>query len=119
MISKYGLVLLVSTISSVAFAEIERGLTSDFSAWLNANQYGHFKFERSDLVGGAYGGKSSPSDQIKHTPIIFLHGNSDIAVGTTYWQTGWTKSIEYFLSKGYTKAELYTTTWGPANKDLA
>ncbi len=48
--------------------------------------------------------------------MIFIHGNSDIAVGDGYWQVGWTSSIEYFLSMGYTKGELYTTTWGDADE---
>lgn len=30
--------------------------------------------------------------------------------------TGWDNSINYFLSKGYTSAELYATTWGDANE---
>jgi hypothetical protein len=66
-------------------------------------------------VHGAYGGKSSADEKIKNDPIIFFHGNSDIAVGTDYWQTGFTESIEYFLANGYTKGELYITTWGPGN----
>lgn len=50
---------------------------------------------------------------------MFFHGNSDIAVGDDYWQTGFTESIEYFLSKGYTKGELYITTWGPGDQFMA
>lgn len=90
-------------------------MTPHFSRWLKANNYEKYGFERSDLEGGAYGGKNSDSDSIKHEPVIFIHGNSDIAAGPTYWQSGWSESIKYFLSKGYTKAELYTTTWGPAD----
>ena len=105
--------------ASFTIANIDRGLTADFSNWLNKNGYGDYGFERNDLVGGAYGGKSSDDEKINHNPVIFIHGNSDIAVGTTYWQTGWTESIEYFLSKGYTKAELYTTTWGPGDSTKA
>jgi hypothetical protein len=48
--------------------------------------------------------------------VVFFHGNTDIAVGDTYWQTGFTTTIEYFLSKGYKKSELYITTWGDGNK---
>jgi len=70
-------------------------------------------------VGGAYGGKSSSDQSISHEPVIYIHGNSDIAVGTQDDFTGWTKSIEYFTSKGYSKAELYATTWGTGNSDDA
>ena len=91
---------------------VVKGLTPHFSAWLKANGYGSYNFDRLDLTGGAYGGKSSDSDVIKNKPIIFFHGNSDIAVGTQGLFTGFTKSIDYFLSQGYTKAELYIVTWG-------
>lgn len=44
-----------------------------------------------------------------------------MAVGTSAWtwQHGFSQSIEYFLSKGYTKGELYITTWGPGNQLMA
>jgi len=60
-------------------------LTTHFSNWLNANGYGSYKFERTDLDGGAYGGKTSDDEKITHNPVIFFHGNSDIAVGTSSW----------------------------------
>jgi hypothetical protein len=62
--------------------DLDRGLTPHFVNWLNNNGYGHWEFERLDLVGGAYGGKSSDTDNLNHAPIVFFHGNSDIAVGT-------------------------------------
>jgi hypothetical protein len=72
-----------------------------------------------DLVGGAYGGKSSDSDKLQHNPIVFFHGNSDVAVGTYDLFTGFSKTIEYFLSMGYSKSEMYITTWGPGDKTKA
>jgi triacylglycerol lipase len=72
-----------------------------------------------DLVGGAYGGKSSDSDKLQHNPIVFFHGNSDVAVGTNDLFTGFSKTIEYFLSMGYSKSEMYITTWGPGDKTKA
>jgi hypothetical protein len=50
---------------------------------------------------------------------VFFHGNSDIAVGVEGDFTGFTESINYFMSKGYSKGDLYITTWGPGNGDLA
>eukprot|EP00347_Sterkiella_histriomuscorum_P024524 403330808 len=100
-------------------ADLDRGLTTHFQSWLTENGYGSYGFDRSDLVGGAFGGKESDSDDVTHNPIVYFHGNSDVAVGTNGKFNGFTKSIEYFLSKGYKKSELYITTWGPANKDLA
>ena len=99
--------------------DLDRGLTKHFSNWLNANGYGQYGFERTDLVGGAFGGKSSDTDSVNHNPVIFFHGNSDVAVGTNDLFTGFSKTIEYFLSKGYKKSELYITTWGPGDKTKA
>lgn len=113
------LAILFATAASIVSADLDRGLTPHFSAWLQANGYGQWGFERTDLVGGAYGGKASDSDPIKHTPIVFFHGNSDIAVGVVDLFTGFTKSIEYFSTQGYTKSEMYITTWGPGSKDKA
>jgi hypothetical protein len=64
-------------------AKLDVGLTPHFSSWLTANGYGSFKFERNDLKGGAYGGKNSDSDTSTNQPVIFFHGNSDVAVGDT------------------------------------
>ena len=96
------------------------GLTSHFRNWLSANGYGSYDFARTDLVGGSYGGRSSASDTVTRQPVIFIHGNSDKAVGTgTSGQTGWNSSIDYFLSRGYKTSELYATTWGPASASQA
>jgi hypothetical protein len=84
------------------------GLTPHFRSWLTANGYGGFDFARLSLPGGSYGGKTSNADPIVNEPVIFIHGNSDKA-------SGWNASIDYFLSKGYTRAELYAITWGPAD----
>src|SRR5438874_1605396 len=95
------------------------GLSADFRNWLTSHGYSSYNFQRSDVTGGAYGGRISPSDPVINEPVIFIHGNSDSALGTASPYTGWTSSISYFKSKGYTSAELYATTWGPANSSLA
>lgn len=91
------------------------GLTTHFRSWLSANGYASYDFARDDLSGGSYGGKSGSGDSVVNQPVIFIHGNSDMAVGTTFGQTGWTASINYFTSNGYKPSELYATTWGPAS----
>lgn len=95
------------------------GLTSHFRSWIAANGYSSYDFARDDLTGGSYGGKLSASDTVVNQPVIFIHGNSDKAVGSTTGQTGWTASIDYFLSQGYKSSELYATTYGPANALLS
>ncbi|QDF01810.1 lipase family protein [Myxococcus xanthus] len=92
------------------------GATTHFRNWLSSNGYNSYDFVRADLSGGSYGGKASASDSVTKQPVIFIHGNSDKAVGSgVFGQTGWTNSIEYFHSQGYKTSELYATTWGPAN----
>lgn len=96
------------------------GLTPHFRNWLVANGYGGFDFARADLSGGSYGGKQNDADPVVNQPVIFIHGNSDKAIGTGVpGQSGWNASIQYFLSQGYRPSELYATTWGPANALLA
>ncbi|MBX7220158.1 MAG: lipase [Blastocatellia bacterium] len=95
------------------------GFTTHFRTWLQANGYGSYNFERDDLVGGSYGGKASSADTVVNQPVIFIHGNSDKAVGSTAGQTGWTASIDYFLAQGYKTSEVYATTWGPADPLLS
>ena len=61
------------------------------------------------------GAEVRPTKQPQRIPIVFIHGNSDIGVGDGLegiFFTGWSEQIEYYLSYGYTKADLYVTTWG-------
>lgn len=96
------------------------GLTPHFIQWLNAHGYGGYGFERGDLQGGSYGGKQNDADTAINQPVIFIHGNSDKAIGTgVLAQTGWNASIDYFATKGYKTSEIYATTWGPADVMLS
>jgi lipase (class 2) len=96
------------------------GFTSHFRSWLSANGYDSYNLVRDDLVGGSYGGKASSTDTVVNQPVIFIHGNSDKAIGTgTAGQSGWNASIDYFLAHGYKTSELYATTWGPADASLS
>lgn len=111
-------VLLVVAVSAHAQLESDPayGLSTDFRNWLGANGYSTYDFQRTDVPGGAYGGRSVAGQAVVNQPVIFIHGNSDSAIGTgSSLATGWRASIEYFKSQGYTSAELYATTWGPAN----
>lgn len=90
-------------------ADLTCGFTDDFKSFLNSNGYGSYGFERSDIKCGAYGGRSNSGDKINKTPVIFIHGNSDVgfgrgtADGYVAWQTGF-RSLATFLSeKGYQK----------------
>ena len=91
-------------------------LTPDFQSWLSANGYGGYDFNYN---GNSYGGKSSASDTVVNQPVIFIHGNSDSALGQSSTLTGWNGSLNYFLSQGYKTSELYATTWGDASPALS
>ena len=106
---------------TVESAASTAGFTSHFRTWLTNNGYEPtYNLIRADLVGGSYGGKASSTDTVVNQPVIFIHGNSDKAIGTgTAGQSGWTASVDFFLSKGYKTSELYATTWGPADASLS
>ncbi|GMT10425.1 hypothetical protein PFISCL1PPCAC_1722, partial [Pristionchus fissidentatus] len=100
---------------SASGKRISGPITNHFQNWLNANGYAADKFARSDYgTQGSYGGFSGSEDKILHTPVVFIHGNSDSALAAGIY-SGWTNSIQYFLDKGYTSSELYATSWGDVN----
>uniref|UniRef100_A0A914WV48 Lipase n=1 Tax=Plectus sambesii TaxID=2011161 RepID=A0A914WV48_9BILA len=59
---------------------------------------------------------------IVNQPVVFVHGNSDLALqkdAVSTYQTGWDQTAAFFLKEGYTTAELYATTWGSAQSSQA
>jgi pimeloyl-ACP methyl ester carboxylesterase len=94
----------------------DAGLTPHFRRWLEQQGLTDYDFPRDDLRGGSFGGRLSNDDAVRHQPVVFIHGNSDQAVGTKdNTPLGWSATIRFFLAHGYTPAELYATTWGPAD----
>src|SRR5262245_11178434 len=65
-----------------ALLQNNAGLTPHFRNWLAANGYSGYNFARDDVAGGSYGGKQNDSDSAINQPVIFIHGNSDSALGT-------------------------------------
>ncbi|CDW77399.1 lipase [Stylonychia lemnae] len=108
--------LVISTFVSLSWilhpGKLERGFTDHFQQWLDSSSFASQNFARTEFVGGSYGGKANAQDKIRNHPVIFIHGLTDIAVGTVGIQQGFSRSIEYFLLNGYKKSELYATTWG-------
>lgn len=94
---------------------VPSGFTSHFATWLQNNGYSGDNFGNI----ACYGGRTSGSDNPVNQPVIFIHGNSDKALGTALGQTGWTNSITYFQTQGYKSSEMYALTWGPANSALS
>jgi hypothetical protein len=89
-------------------------VTPDFEAWLAANGY-----EGDDLVrrgtGGSFGGRASAGEAITRTPIVFVHGNSDSAVGRAAPLLGWDAARRDLAARGFGDRDLYGVTWGPAD----
>ncbi|CAI5452566.1 unnamed protein product [Caenorhabditis angaria] len=91
---------------------IQGPITANFQSWLQKYNYTHYDFIRKDYGNyGSYGGFPNSTSKITRPPVIFFHGNSDSALKTDSFSTGWDNSIAYFLSKGYQTGELYATSW--------
>lgn len=99
--------------TSTAGSTVPYGLSTHFQSWLSANGYGDYDFARADVSGGSFGGFAGAGDCVRRDPVIFIHGNSDQAIGGQLG--GWEDSVQYFVSRGYRRAELYATTYGPAS----
>jgi triacylglycerol lipase len=111
---------------------LDCGFTQDFSDFIKSNGthfaylgYATFQFDRPDIKCGTFGGKTNSTAKLKKIPVIFIHGNSDVAFGrgTTdgyvAWQTGFRSLATYLVAQGWDKSDLYTTTWGPADPNQA
>nr|CDJ83481.1 Lipase domain containing protein [Haemonchus contortus] len=107
---------LLFSIYCLCTADITGPLSYDFQQWLTSNGYQSDDFVRADYgTQGSYGGRTASASTVSHTPVVFIHGNSDAALHLSKSATGWSNTIEYFLDKGYTQAELYATSWGDTN----
>lgn len=112
--SFFVVLFLIRRLSSAA--DISGPLSDDFQQWLVKNGYQDDNFVRADYgTQGSYGGLAGNVSTIVHTPVIFIHGNSDAALHVSSTATGWPNTIQYFMDKGYTQAELYATSWGDTN----
>lgn len=64
----------------------------------------------------AFGGKENSKEKIVKTPIILIHGNSDMAYSSNFpmedekW--GWNNLIIELQKAGYKRSEIYAFTWG-------
>src|SRR4030095_1514170 len=95
--------LLLFAVSAHAQLESDPayGLSSDFRNWLTATGYGAYGFRRTDVPGGSYGGRTFAGQAVVNQPVIFIHGNSDSALGTgASLATGWRSSLQYFNAHG-------------------
>lgn len=97
--------------------EESSSLSDHFSSWLEAHPRFDEGLIRADIVGGSFGGKEDDSEEIHHIPIVFVHGNSDRAYGGPLG--GWKVLYHKFLDFGYSSAELYATTYGPADSNYS
>jgi len=92
--------------------------TSDFQAWLEKEGLGKEDFVRAGK-GGSFGGRLVAGEVVDRAPIVFVHGNSDAAVGRDGTFTGWDAARRHFLAAGFPSNALYGITWGPADASKA
>ena len=112
----YRMLSVVLVMVFLSVSSVSAQLTSNFQNWLNANGYSSYNF---NYGGNSFGGKANSSDTVVNQPVIFIHGNSDSALGQSSTLTGWNSSINYFASQGYKTSEMYATTWGDADPYLS
>ena len=54
----------------------------------------HFNFTRLDQgKNGSFGGKRYMDEEVRKIPVIFIHGNSDSALMSNSFSSGWDQSI--------------------------
>jgi len=93
--------------------ETDQHFSQHFQSWLTEHPQFDSDLTRLDLEGGSFGGFGHDVHELRHEPILFIHGNSDRASGGSLG--GWTTQRALFLEAGFANAELYATTYGPAN----
>ncbi|GMT21335.1 hypothetical protein PFISCL1PPCAC_12632, partial [Pristionchus fissidentatus] len=86
----------------------------DFTLYLDRT-YGVGKrqwLERNDLQSmGSFGGRDSAGQQLNRNPVVFVHGVAHVAGSLNKEMTF------YYKDRGYTNAELYSTTYEDPKKD--
>lgn len=99
---------------------LRQGFSKDFIIFMKKSPKYHPVFLRRDIPYVNFGGKTHAQEPVLKYPVIFIHGNSDKAVGVIgKHQSGWNNSIKYFLKRGYNFSELYGFTWGDASVSKA
>lgn len=114
--------LLLSNILDVDL--IKRGeFKEHFASWLKENGYDELLREKS--TWSSFGGLEE-GEKVSYTPTIFVHGNSDSALGYSKSKgrlaeklTGWSKFIKSYLRRGLNMGELYGITIGDPHEKLA
>lgn len=95
---------------------VDPGLTPDFREWLKRSPFRDQDFARDELKGGSFGGRVVGSQEVERTPVVFVHGNGDAALGSVGGPfNGWQEVVRTFVAAGYGPESLYGTTWGPAD----
>jgi hypothetical protein len=120
------IVFCLAIVGASAHHAIHGPFTSDFVEFLDGlglDPTGR-RLDRPDLAQyGSFGGKMDPTAELEHDPVVFVHGNSDIALRrdqNSRYQTGWDEVVRHFMNVGgYKSSELYATTWGDANSNTA
>ncbi len=93
------------------------GFTPHFQEFLDSKG-----FENSEAKWSSFGGKPLNRTKLKSIPTIFIHGNSDSALGHSKGDgqfDGWREYLKTFSKAGLGPAELYGLSWGDGDPSLA
>jgi hypothetical protein len=102
---------------------LEKEFSDDFQKWLRNN--GYQELLKSRVRWSSFGGKTQKGEQIERVPTLFIHGNSDTALGyaghglKSKGLTGWRKYYSAFQNKGIKESEIFGISWGDANPYMA
>ncbi|GMT35338.1 hypothetical protein PFISCL1PPCAC_26635, partial [Pristionchus fissidentatus] len=117
---------LFATITGTA--HYPKRFTDHFVKFLMNNPHRN-KFALNSYVvneeAGTFGGRTDVDDDkhvlqnIRHDPVVFVHGNQESALYHSPTATGWNKQIEHFLGAGYSMVEMYGLTHGHRNVAVA
>src|SRR2546423_10218759 len=107
------LVLVAASAAAQSSSDPATGLTTDFRTWLTANGYGGYHFERSDVAGGAYGGRTSAGEAGGNPPGSFIPGHSDTAPRPRSPSTRFFKLVPSFKCPGPNPAGAIRPYAGP------
>lgn len=98
-------------------SRLSSGFTTDFSDFMQSRG-----FVVDHPVWNGFGGRAGEGGKSKYIPTVFIHGNSDLALGHARGKgvfTGWRSYLIQTKFKGLGSPDLYGVSWGSGDPDQA
>ncbi|GMS82818.1 hypothetical protein PENTCL1PPCAC_4993, partial [Pristionchus entomophagus] len=125
--------LMMATCSMITTSAFPERITDHFYQFLmnnpEKNEFALRSYRDYDQAG-TFGGRVEDDDdvdedddgdtaekkpEIRHDPVVFVHGNQESALWFNENAHGWNKQIKYFLKNGYSMQELHGLSHGARN----